>query len=293
MRKHKNNQPQNDTIKSNIFVRIINFFIRLILWPFRHPLISIPILLLAYFIPTLIGARPAEVHLWYWQKIKAIFSPVSEKSIAFIEEAGKKFSIPDFSIVSKQEDTKNKMVDIATPQMVRRQTFEKAANQEVAIRVDVMEKAPTPEPQVIQPTEQIPEKIESFVTAEPETVEVYNTPQPEPTPAPRTIQKEPDLIYLSTPQEFSGSAYVVNANEINIGGNSIFLYGIYVNPQSREGTLGKKFLEDLTRNEPVHCIAPAYTRQGIATAICYVGNTSLNHTMVNSGYSKNVSLKPL
>ena len=142
MRRHKNNQPQNDIIKSNFFVRLINFFIRLMLWPFRHPLISVPVLLLAYFIPTLIGARPAEVHLWYWQKIKAIFSPVSQKSIAFIEEAGKKLSIPDFSIVSKQEDTKNKMVDIETPQLVRRQTFEKASNQEVAIRVDVLKKHP-------------------------------------------------------------------------------------------------------------------------------------------------------
>ena len=295
MRRHKNNQQQNDIIKSNFFVRLVNFFIRLILWPLRHPLISIPVLLLAYFIPTLIGARPAEVHIWYWQKIKAIFSPVSQKSIAFIEEAGKKLSIPDFSIVSKQEDTKNKMVDVETPQLVRRQTFEKAANQEVAIRVDVMEKTPAQEQNttVATATEQAPQKTESFVTEEPEKVEVYDAPKVEPAPTPRTIQVEPDLIYLSTPQEFSGSAYVVNANEINIGGNSIFLYGIYVNPRSREGTLGKKFLEDLIGNEPVHCVAPAYTRQGVATAICYVGNTSLNHAMVNSGYSKNVSLKPL
>ena len=297
MKKHKNNQQQNDIIKSNIFVRLINFIIRLLLWPFRHPLISIPFLLLAYFIPTLIGARPAEVHIWYWQKIKAIFSPVSQKSIAFIEEAGKKLSIPDFSIVGKQEDTKKQIVDTTTPQMVRRQTFEKASNQEVAIRVDVMEKAPSTEPEIVLPVEPTPEKTESFVISEPEKVEVYETPQTQQeatsAPTPRTIPTEPDLIHLSTPQEFSGSAYVVNANEINIGGNSIFLYGIYVNPRSREGTLGKKFLEDLIGNEPVHCIAPAYTRQGVATAICYVGNTSLNHTMVNSGYSKNVSLKPL
>jgi len=189
------------------------------------------------------------------------------------------------------------MVDVETPQLVRRQTFEKASNQEVAIRVDIMEKTPQPEQKDVLPQEPTPPKTENFVTIEPEEIEVFKTPQPSPQPTqiptPRTLPAEPDLIYLSTPQEFSGSAYVVNANEISIGGNSIFLYGIYVNPNSREGTLGKKFLEDLIRNEPVHCIAPAYTRQGVATAICYVGNTSLNHTMVNSGYSKNVSLKPL
>ena len=92
---------------------------------------------------------------------------------------------------------------------------------------------------------------------------------------------------------YSDSAYVVNANEINIGGNSIFLYGIYVNPRSREGTLGKQYLEKLIGNDTVHCVASAYTRQGVATAICFVGNVSINHSMVNSGYSQNVSLKPL
>jgi len=294
MKKYQNYQKNNNTIKSNIFIRIANFILKLLLWPFRHPFITIPILLLGYFIPTLIGARPTEVHIWYWNKIKAVFSPISKKSIAFIEETGKKISIPDFSIVSKQNSTKEQIVDTNEPQIVRRQMFEKATNQEVAIRVDVMaeqeQKHPQPSP-IAAPEQTSPEK--TFITPEPEKIEVYEEPKPQPLPAPRTIQIEPDLIHLSTPQEFSGSAYVINANEINIGGNSIFLYGIYVNPTSREGTLGKQFLEDLIGNEPVHCIAPAYTRQGVATAICYVGSTSLNHAMVNSGYSKNISLQPL
>ncbi len=297
MKKHQNYQKNNDTIKSNIFIRIINFVLKLLLWPFRHPFITIPILLLAYFIPTLIGARPTEVHIWYWNKIKSIFSPISEKSIAFIEETGKKFSIPDFSIINKQNNAKEQIVNPNEPQIVRRQTFEKASNQEVAIRVDILAEQkqqiqPTPTAIVEQTHEQSQEE-DTFITPEPEKVEVYEETKPQPLATPRKITTEPDLIHLSTPQEFSGSAYVINANEINIGGNSIFLYGIYVNPTSREGTLGKQFLEDLIGNEPVHCIAPAYTRQGVATAICYVGNMSLNHAMVNSGYSQNVSLQPL
>ena len=296
MRKnHNNNRSQ---ISSNIFVRIIKRIISILLWPFRHPFIALPILALLYFVPTLIGARPTEVHIWYWNKIKEVFAPVSNKSKAFIAEAGKNFSIPNFSLLDKQDESnKNKVVDANTPQMIRRQIFEKASQSEVAIRVDVMAEQkkqypqeettpPTIEPETTQP-------IETTTPSEPEKIAVYEEPKPEPLPTPRTLPNKPDLIYLSTPQEFSGSAYVVNANEINIGGNSIFLYGIYVNPRSREGTLGKNFLEKLIANEPVHCVAPAYTRQGVATAICSVGNISINHTMVDSGYSQNVSLPPL
>ena len=99
-----------------------------------------------------------------------------------------------------------------------------------------------------------------------------------------------DLIYLSTPQEISGEAYIVSANEIVIGENDIYLFGIYVDPNSGAGLESKEFLEALIGSEPVKCIVEAYSKQGIATGMCYVRNININYTMVKSGMSQNVAL---
>ena len=42
----------------------------ILLYPLRKPLIFFPLLILLYLVPTFIGAKPSEVHLWYWNKIK-------------------------------------------------------------------------------------------------------------------------------------------------------------------------------------------------------------------------------
>ena len=50
------------------WLKILNSTVMFILLPLRKPLIVIPLLLALYLIPTFIGAKPSEVHLWYWQK---------------------------------------------------------------------------------------------------------------------------------------------------------------------------------------------------------------------------------
>ena len=45
-----------------------------LLYPLRKPLIFFPLLILLYLIPTFIGARPSEVHVWYWNKIKSAYN---------------------------------------------------------------------------------------------------------------------------------------------------------------------------------------------------------------------------
>ena len=52
-----------------------------LLYPLRKPLIFFPLLILLYLIPTFIGARPSEVHVWYWNKIKSAYNSADRKSV--------------------------------------------------------------------------------------------------------------------------------------------------------------------------------------------------------------------
>ena len=80
----------NDRIELTGFPKYLHKFVRIITFPFRKPAIFIPLLILAYLIPTFIGAKPAEVHLWYWQKISGLFSSVKDT----VQDTGKNI-IPD------------------------------------------------------------------------------------------------------------------------------------------------------------------------------------------------------
>ena len=306
MRKQK--QSNNDDLQpSRGLLGLFHKIVMIILWPFRKPYIAIPLLILMYLIPTFIGARPTEVHIWYWNKIKNIFAPVSEqivnKSKELLPESNN-FAIPGISDIKEKfspQTNKDKIQDeYSQEQEVRRQIFEKARQAETPIRIDVMSQKNQPQapkfeqprstqqptPQVtdnnIETAEQpiiLPEETPNLSTEEAQTINNTNT------------GNELGLIYLSSPQVINGEAYVVSANEIVVGGNDIFLFGIYVDPYSTEGIDGKEFLENFINGDPVKCIVEAYTKQGIATGMCYVRQVSINHTLVNNGISQNVSLE--
>ena len=47
-------------------------------YPFRLWGVWLFILIVAYLGPTFRGVKPAEVHLWYWEKVTSCFSSISE-----------------------------------------------------------------------------------------------------------------------------------------------------------------------------------------------------------------------
>lgn len=279
---------KDDLGPSRGIVKYIHKTVMFITLPFRKPLIVIPVLILAYLIPTFIGAKPAEVHLWYYSKIKEIFSTVKVK----VEETGKGIipdSVKDFSKQTIESfkshpeiDNTSKIVEtpVTNPQSIRRQMFEKA--KEAPSGIDILNQKDN----IIQAEPQ--GDITSQVTGKGEPVAVTKKQHQDNT---KETAKKLDLIYLVTPQEFSGAAKVTNANEIVVDGNSIFLYGIYVDPNTTSGIQGKDYLSRLIGQSLVKCIVEAYTKQGFATGLCFVNGININHDMVNQGYSRNVALE--
>lgn len=284
MRKFK----KDDIGPSKGLAKFIHKLVWVLLFPIRRPAIFFPLLILAYLIPTFIGAKPAEVHLWYYNKIKGIFSEVKEtvaqKGSELIPESVKNFSKQTLEGLKPQESNSEKVIDLPSdPQAIRRQMFEKAQGAPESIDImkiqDNVTPAEIPAGAVIS-QEIVTEKGEPTVAVQPEI-------------APKTIteSRKLDLIYLVTPQEFSGKARVNNANELIIEGNTIFLYGIYVDPNTSLGIKGKEVLNEMIGDNPVKCIVEAYTKQGFATGLCFVNGKNINHEMVDKGISQDVALE--
>ena len=297
MRKQSKSR-QDDITASKGLLGFLHKTVMFVLWPLRKPYIAIPLLILMYLIPTFIGARPTEVHIWYWNKIKGWFNPVSEQIVSKSKELvqSANFTIPDMSelknkIMPSSDSAPQEQLsdDYTKEQEIRRQIFEKAKNSEAPLSIDIMSQQNQP-----QAPKFAAEPLADHLAPTVETEATSETSQPEQAETSSTVakakQRNLDLIYLNTPQEISGEAYVVSANEIIINGNDIFLFGIYVNPNSREGTVGKEFLQNFIGDDPVNCTIEAYTKQGIATGMCYVRKISINHTLVNNGISQNVAL---
>ena len=237
------------------------FFHRLFLlitFPLRKPLWTLLILLLMFLVPTFRGVKPAEVHLWYWQKIKHSSDTIS----ATVADKAKDLSANLPQMLPTEEPVAAAPVKVVEMPAKKssRTVFERAKSAPVVV----------------------PEAVEA--TAAPAAEEAVNTPT---NPAPR---KELRLKYLNQPQTISGLAVVISANVLMIGKSEMFLYGIYADPASANGRAAAEYLHDATAGQIVSCQVNAYTYQGVATAICHVGDTNLNRELVNRGFSKNVAL---
>ena len=147
------------------------------------------------------------------------------------------------------------------------------------------------------PTPQMPQDFKAPQISQPQTF-----PEKKPLPlqeevseAPlmgdaQSIRKNLPLVYLDKPEEIIGMAKVQNANELEVDGKYIFLYGVYVNPETEKGLEAQKFLEKYVKNHVVRCEVVAYTTQNVATGLCYIGSDNLNRLLVIQKYSKNVAL---
>lgn len=261
----------------------------LVTYPFRKPLIFIPLVIVLYLAPTFMGVKPTEVHLWYWSKVKNVSenvtTVVADKTKDLIPETAKNM-IPTVNTSEKGID---QLVDVPKlgAKAVRRQMFEKAKSMPQV--VDIMsEKDNTIVPMMNDigaPEKMIVEQVAKQSDGSKAIVE--NNSQKVMTV---TVPKKLPLVYLDVPKEVKGYAKIINANEIEVGGTYIFLYGIYVNPDSADGLEAKKFLEVTVKNQEVRCSILAYTYQDIATGMCYLGGKNLNQTLVDEELSKNVAL---
>ncbi len=257
----------------------------ILLYPLRKPLIFIPVLILMYLIPTFIGSKPSEVHLWYWNKIKNGYNFVAEtvsdkvkpivgKTEVLMPELGGKM-LPERGI-DQLVGTKQKAI--------RRQMFEKAKSAPVVVDIlenqEVVSVEEAKKEQALMQAEKA--EVNTEVVAEDAGVQSENKKI--------VVSETLPLIYVKNQVAISGSAVVQNANEMIVNGTYIFLYGIYVDPNLSKGIEAKKFLEEMVKGKTVHCNIVAYTYQEVATALCEVDGQSINQKMVDDGLSKNVAL---
>lgn len=251
-----------------------------ITFPIRKPLIFVPILMLGYLAPTFMGAKPTEVHLWYWNKIKSqtktIGSTISEKTQEIIPDVDNfAISMPSLkSMGISSAEKEQKIVDVPIPDMqkIRRQTFEKS--KEAPNTVDALRTAQLQEEKLLQQ----------------ENESVFNNKETQQDIKSSQASKLP-LVYVEKNEEISGTAEVLNANELKINGKSYFLHGIYVNPKSQDGINAKNLLKAIIAQNIIHCQVKAYTYKGKGTLICFVNGENINWLLVNRGYSRNVALE--
>ena len=97
-----------------------------------------------------------------------------------------------------------------------------------------------------------------------------------------------DLSYPEEILEISGTADIVNANELVINGVHMFLFGVYTDPNSENYEYAIRYLKEETNGKGVRCEILAYSGQGIATSVCYIGVKSINDALVSMGMAKKV-----
>lgn len=242
------------------------FFHRLFLFitfPLRKPklfALIILVLFLLYLSPMLTGIKFSNLNQWYLNQFRVSSNVVTQKAKEMTA------SLPSTEgIISSSADTKPKIVQIPAKTSGRR-AFERAKSPPVVIAPAAVEVAP----------------VSQNIAIEQADIQVVAVEPPS--------NRISGLKYLTSPQVISGRAEIVNANELKVGGIEMFLYGIYSTPQTTDGQAAKEYLIKSTKDRAVDCSIIAYTQQSIATAICKVGNVSLNHKLVELGFSKNVSL---
>ena len=99
------------------------------------------------------------------------------------------------------------------------------------------------------------------------------------------------LTYRNEPRVVVGSVEVISANEIKINGEQMFLYGIYSAPTSTNGVDGEMYIKNLVEGKEVECRVVAFTKNAELTAMCAVDGVSINHKMVDMGFSQNICLR--
>lgn len=106
------------------------------------------------------------------------------------------------------------------------------------------------------------------------------------------VRTDLNLAYLDEPEEIFGEATIVGPNELYVGEDFVYLYGIYTNPRIYDENDAKNFLTNMTANQNVECDVVAYSTQTQAkTALCFVNGVLINKQMVAEGFADNVALK--
>ncbi len=272
---------RDDSLRMKGWPAFFNKLAYTLLFPLRRPWMFLGILAALYLIPVFIGVKPSKVHSWYWFNIKQHFSAieqsVSQKAKEIIPEQMTQVIIktPGDNVVVKPNVEKG-------VKSSRRKSFGKAEGlqKKDALAGEAIVRLPQAEKVIL---------TDKKIYAKP-AAPAQNTESAALAEAAKPAGKKLPLVYLDEEQEITGRASVLNANEISIAGKRLFLYGIYADPNTKNGTEAKIFLNLMLEGKVVRCKINAYTYQNVPTGICSVGDVNINRTLVEKGFSKNVAL---
>lgn len=275
-------------------------------WPIRKFYIVIPVLALIYVTPVFFEVNPRKVHIWYKDKTVAIFqdiiaTPFISKSIHKVQDVLGMEKTPLTGAKSVKVTPSENLVEMHKPRSkVRsRKTFSVADEvYKFEIEKDTSGKV-VKEEYASAHEEEIDDDINEDVKEVPQVIKGK-------TVANINIERLPDsdtsrfklnpnakklpLTYLENPKDIIGKATIVNANELEINGVHILLYGIYAHPLTPDGKKSEAYLVQATDGKDVKCSIVAYTNQKVATAVCFVGDENLNEKLIKLGITKNIAL---
>ncbi len=272
---------------------VIHNTVMFLTYPFRRPWGILVILLLlvavVYAIPMYVYNVPVkEVHTWYMERIKFF-----EKRD--LNEVSGKFSklFNKIPILNEEpvKGTDRLVVAAPTQKEIRRQMFKAAAGGQrqkvdvLAEEADNVVAVEMPKPiNMEEPSEEVryaevPSNQRNGFDEKPVIVKKVS------------MEDGNMLHYLPQPKTITGPVKVYNANELEVDGTYLFLYGIYSSPKTARGIKAGVFLKDSLEGETVSCDILAYTADNVATGECFVEGISINKTLVERGFSDRVSLR--
>lgn len=274
------------------FAGALHKFLMFISYPFRKPVAFVVLLLVLVAAAVLVPmyfyhVQLTEVHHWYWEKAK-------------------NFNAAVISRLAPTEDNRKGVDNLVempqTAKEVRRRMFEKAARFSAPQAVDVMSEeaadvvkiepqAPLAAPEDVAPSTAAVAVAPAADKTKAATAVVPAAPDAKSDAALPTEPKSSLLNYLKQPEIVTGAAKVHNANELEVGGTYMFLYGIYANPNNANGVKAAVFLRSLLKGAEVSCRILAYTQDNVATGECFVGDVNINQLLVQNGFSQKVTLQ--
>lgn len=264
------------------------------------------VLLVLIIIPTLDGVKKENIIDWYKTKFEhSEVNKAKNKTIALIGNKIKKFKnnvkeiLPGSSYTQKDEaeteENKPQLVswNVAAFRKAKyvSKNKEKEENKENKeedseikntinmIKEHLTNKSKETEKNVYNKTEKTPEVYSEEVSEE--GISRYYI-----------VRTDLNLEYLDEPETISGAATVSGPNELYVGDNFVYLYGIYTSPRKYNVNEVKNFLENAVYNQTVECDVVAYSTQTHAkTALCFVNGVLINKQMVIEDLADNVALK--
>lgn len=278
-------------------------FIHFLTWPIRRFYIVIPIVTLLLATPIFFGVKVTEMKDWYkdktayvideapdffagyYNKIKGLLGFEVDNENLTTNTKGKS-NIKSNTIQKRGIDT---LVD--APKRIKsskRKGFNVGNSdiQRIAVEVEGGEIIETTELNDIV----VYSDVERITSGNSEVIKtILNSSEPEAFVIKPSAKKLP-LVYLKTTKTIMGEAIIKNANELEIDGTYIVLYGVYVKPNTLRGAQARAYLETKARRNDIKCTIVAYTYQNIATAVCFAGKENLNRSLVDNEYSDNIAL---